>query len=178
MKNTQILGSTIISILLFGALDSNAQQVREMQPLEAHDFECLQSLECVQSSQSLKSKGWVFIFDETVDDLARELTAKMKSKHISFFATYDELGDVLRSKYKRENVALPRCLLKHLAEGTYKGWEITRSEMMVKNLDPTSIKYKVKLKNNTSTKSEVFDFKFINDLHLKHGGLGKYHRQM
>jgi len=174
MKITQILLSTIFPLLLLGTLDSKAQQMREMKPLDVQDFKCLQSLECVQSSQSLKSKGWTLVFDDTVDQFARELTARMKSEHVSFHAIYDELGNLIRSNYKLENAALPACLLKHLAEGDYKGWQIESSRLAVKNFDPASVKYKVMLKNKASTKSEVYDFAFINDLHLKYDGLAKH----
>jgi len=175
MKITQILLSTIFSLLLFGPLNTNAQQMREMKPLKVQDFKCLQSLECVQSSQHLKSKGWTFVFDDTVDKFARELTARMKGEHVYFHAIYDEKGNLIRSNYKLENAALPSCLLKHLAEGTYKGWQIAGSRLVVKNFDPASLKYKVILKNKASTKSVVYDNEFINDLHLKYEGLATKH---
>lgn len=174
MKITQILFSIIFFFLLISALDSKAQQVREMHPLDVQDFKCLQSLECVQNSQSLKSKGWVFIFDETVDEFARELTARMKGENVSFFALYDKQGHLIRSTYKQRNVALPKCLLSYLTEGNYEEWQITGSEMVLKDFDPTSIKYKVMLENHTSATSEVYDFEFINDLHLKYEGLATY----
>jgi hypothetical protein len=176
MKITQLLFAITFCFfsLHFGTNDSNAQQVREMQPLEALDFECLQSLECVQSSQSLKSKGWSFIFDETVDEYARELTAIMKSENIFFFAIYDHEGYVIRSDYKRNNSALPLCLLAYLAEGDYKGWQITGSELEIRDFDPATVKYKVILENKTSAKSEVYDYDFIESLHLKHEDLAQH----
>lgn len=174
MKITQVLLSVIFTFLILGALDSKAQQVREMHPLDVQDFKCLQSLECVQNSQSLKNKGWLFIYDETVDEFARELTARMKGETLSFFALYDKQGHLIRSNYKRNNVALPKCLLSYLTEGNYKGWQITGSEMVLKDFDPTSIKYKVMLENHTSATSEVYDFEFINDLHLKYEGMATF----
>jgi len=176
MKITQVLLFIILSFffLLFGVLEANAQQLREMQPLEVHDFHCLQWLECVENSQSLKDKGWSFIFDETVDEFAQELTASMKGENVSFFAIYDKEGFLIRSDYKRKNVALPKCLLSYLTEGKYKEWRITGSEMEMKDFDPDLVKYKVVLENHTSTTSEVFDAEFINDLHVKHEGLAKY----
>jgi hypothetical protein len=41
MKTTVILLSILFTLLVFGALDGIAQQLRELQPLEAHDFECM-----------------------------------------------------------------------------------------------------------------------------------------
>lgn len=174
MKITQILLLVIFTFLVLGALDSKAQQLREMQPLEVQDFKCLQSLECVQSSQNLKSKGWFFIFDETVDEYARELTARMKGENVSFFALYDKEGHLIRSTYKQRNVALPKCLLSYLTEGNYEEWQITGSEMVLKDFDPATIKYKVMLENHTSATSEVYDFEFINDLHLKYQDLATF----
>lgn len=168
-----MLLSILFNLLVFGALDGIAQQLREMQPLDPHDFECLQSLECVQDSKSLESKGWSFIFDETVDEYARELTARMKGENISFFAIYDKQGHLIRSNYKRQNIALPKCLLAYLTEGNYKDWQVIGSEMKMKDFDPSSVTYKVVLKNKTSDTSEVFDFDFINDLHLKYEGLAE-----
>jgi len=173
MKTTQIILLSTCSFLLFSTLDSQAQQVREMYPLEIHDFECLQSLQCAQSSQSLKNKGWTFIFDETVDEFTRELTARMKGENISFLAKYDKQGEVIRSTYKQNNAALPTCLLEYLSEGNYEEWQITGSEMVMRDFDATSITYKVKMKNKTTVASEEFDFEFINDLHQKYEGLAK-----
>lgn len=173
MKITYIISLFIFLYLHFGVLDAHAQQFRELQPLDVHNFECLKSLECAQNSQSLKSKGWSFVFDETVDEFAPELTAQMKGENISFFAIYDSKGYLIRSTYKREDVALPNRLLAYLTAGDYKGWQITRTEMVVKDFDPATVNYKVMLKNNTLAKSEVFDSKFINDLHLKNEGLVK-----
>ena len=174
MKIIQVLLLIVFFFLSIGVIDSNAQQFREMQPLEAHDFECLQSLQCVENSESLKNKGWAFVFDDTVDEFSKELTAKMKGSGLSFFAKYDELGNLIRSKYKRKNVALPPCLLKHLVEGSYKGWQITSSEMVIRDFDTTSIRYKVLLKNKRATKSEIYDVEFINGLHLGYEGLAKH----
>lgn len=92
MKTTQILPLFLISFLLLYVLDSNAQQTREMRPLDNYDFECLQSLECVQNSRSLKEKGWTFIFDETEDEFAQEFRASMKGEHISFLPSMIKKG--------------------------------------------------------------------------------------
>lgn len=171
---THTLFLTLFSYLLLSGLDAMAQQSREMQPLEIHDFECLQSLECIQSSQSLKRKGWSFIFDDTVDEFAPELTARMEGENISFLATYDKQGNMIKSKYERVNMALPRCLLTYLTQDNYQGWKIAGSEMQMKDFDPASVKYTVRLENETSMKSEAFDAEFINELHLKHEGLAQY----
>lgn len=174
MKITRILLPILFVSIFFGALELHAQQAREMYPLEIDDYECLKSLECIQSSQSLKRKGWSFIFDETVDEYARELTARMKGKNVSFLAKYDKEGFMIGSKYKLNNIALPTCLLTYLVEGKYKGWQITASEMVMDDFDPASVRYKVLLKNDTSLRSEVFDSEFIGDLHLKFDGHAKH----
>lgn len=173
MKITYFISLFIFSCLLIDASDAQGQQLREMQSLDAHDFECLKSLDCAQNSESLDSKGWAFISDETVDEVPRELTARMEGENIFFFAIYDKQGYLIRSTYKREDIALPNRLLAHLAEGDYKGWKITASEMVMKDFDPATITYKVMLENKTSAKSEVFDTDFINGLHLKSEGLVK-----
>lgn len=175
MKITQELLFIILPFLfLFRAFDSNAQQLREMQPLEVHDFECLQSLECVQKSHSLKSKGWAFVFDNTADEYHGELTAHMKGENIFFYAVYDKEGNLMRSHYKRKEVALPRCLLAHITENNSGKWRISDSQMILKNFDPATVKYKVMLESNTSERSEVYDFEFVNRLHVQHEGLVKH----
>ena len=173
MKITRILLSIIFSFLLFGALESKAQQTREMRPLGDNDLECLKSLVCAQNSHSLKSKGWSFIFDETVDEFAREFRASMKGKNVSLFALYDKEGFLIRSDYKRKNVALPKCLLSYLTESKYKDWQITGSEMKMKDFDPASVRYKVKLENKVVIVHEEYDYEFINDLNLRYEGLTK-----
>lgn len=174
MKYAQTLLFIAIPFVLIGALDANAQQVREMQSPELHDFECMKSLECIQDSQSLKGKGWSFIFDETVDEFAGELTARMKGDNISLMATYDKEGQLIASRYKRIDVALPNCLLAYLTESQYEGWQIIGSEMVIKDFDPATSQYTVFLENATSVRSEKFDYEFVNDLHLKHEGLAKH----
>lgn len=165
MNINRSLISTLFAFLILGTFDSNAQQLREMQALEAHDFECLRSLDCVQNSQSLKSKGWAFIFDETVDEFAKELTARMKGENIYFLAIYDKEGKLIKSTYRRKDVALPGCLLTFHTEDKHEGWRITGSEMVVRDFDPSTIKYKVKLESETSARSEEYDFDFISNLH-------------
>jgi len=173
MKIAQLLVWFIFTYSFFSIKVSNAQQNRELQPLESDDFECLQSIECIQDSRSLKDKGWLFVFDETVDEFQRELTASMKGENISLIAIYDEYGYLIRSEYKRKNVALPASLLSHLFEGSYKGWQLNGTELVMKNFDPATIKYKVVLENSTSTKSEVYDFEFISELNSEYEELTK-----
>lgn len=174
MKNYRLSLLILFASIFLCAFEVHAQQAREMDPLELSDYECLKSLECIQNSQSLKSKGWLFTFDETVDEYAEELTAHMKGQNVSLFAKYDKEGYMIRSKYKRDNVVLPGCLLAYLIEESYKGWRITASEMVVENFDPASIKYKVLLQNHTSARTEKFDSEFIGNLHLKFKGEAKH----
>lgn len=165
--------SALFALFMLSTFDSNAQQPREMYPLEVHDFECLRSLDCVQNSQSLKSKGWSFIFDETVDDFAKELTAQMKGENIYLYAIYDKEGKLIKSTYKRKDAALPKCLLTHHTEDNYNGWRITGSEMVVRDFDPSTIKYKVMLESETSARSEIYDFDLISDLHSSYEGMAE-----
>jgi hypothetical protein len=173
MRITQAIILTLVAFLMLGAYDSDAQQLREMQPLEDQDFECLKSLDCVQESQSLKSKGWSFIFDETVDAFANELTAHMKGENIYFFAVYDKEGNLVRSTYRRVDVALPKCLHRYHAENGNAGWRITGSEMTMKDFDPSTIKYKVMLESESSARSEVYDSDFISDVHMRYEGVAE-----
>lgn len=174
MKFTQRLLSIIFFFLLFGALESKAQQTREMRPLADNDFECLKSLECAQNSPSLKEKGWRFIFDESVDGFTQEFRAIMKGENISFFALYDKQGYLVRSEYKRKDVALPTPLLTHLFQSNYKDLKLIGTELVMKDFDPATVKYKVVLENNAVTMVEKYDYEFINDLHLQYEGLTKY----
>lgn len=173
MKFTQCLFSIIFFSLLLGALESKAQQTRVMRPLDDNDFECLKSLECVQNSPSLKEKGWKFVFDESVDDFTQEFRARMKGKDISFFALYDKQGYLIRSEYKRKDVALPTSLLTHLLQSNNKGLKLTGTELVMKDFDPATIKYKVIMENKTSKVSEEYDIYFITDLDSKYERLTK-----
>ncbi|PWN06513.1 hypothetical protein [Rhodohalobacter mucosus] len=165
--------TALVAFLMLGTIDLHAQELREMQPLEADDFECLQSLDCIQNSQSLKSKGWSFIFDETVDAFANERTAYMKGENIYFFAMYDKKGNLIRSTYRRKDVALPRCLHRYHAETADEGSRIAGSEMTMKDFDPSTIKYKVMLESGTSSRSEVYDSDFISDVHREYEGVAE-----
>jgi hypothetical protein len=109
-----------------------------------------------------------------VDEYARELTARMKGENVSFFALYDKQGEVIRSDYQRKNVALPTCLLAYLIEGEYQDWQITDSEMEMKDFDPKTIQYHVLLENGRSKKTAVFDFEFISKLHARHQDLVRH----
>jgi hypothetical protein len=169
MKITQI-----IFLFFFISVDSYSQQTRELLPLDNQDFKCLQSIECIENSQSLKQKGWSFIYDKTVDEFTRELTAIMKGENIYFFAIYDIEGSLIRSTYKRKNVPLPSCLLTYFSQGNYKEWQITGSEMVIRDFDPATINYKVELKNKKSSTSEKYDFDFISGLHLKYEKLARH----
>jgi len=173
MNINRPLISTLVAFLMLGTIDSNAQELREMQPLESADFECLQSLDCIQNSQSLESKGWSFTFDETVDAFANERTAYMKGENIYFFAMYDKKGNLIRSTYRRKNVALPKCLHRYHAETANEGSRIAGSEMTMKNFDPSTIKYKVVMESETSVRSKVYDVDFISDLHRTYEGVAE-----
>ena len=165
--------TALIAILWIGTVNLQAQELREMQPLESADFECLQSLDCIQNSRSLESKGWSFVFDETVDDLAGELTARMNGENIYFFAVYDEDGSLIRSTYRRIDAALPQCLHRYHAENGNQGWRITGSEMTIRNFDLSTIKYKVTLESESSSRSEVYDSDFISDVHRMYEGMAE-----
>lgn len=166
MKLLKTILSTVILLLLLPAVQLSAQSNREMRPLDAHDFKCLQSLECIQSSESLKAKGWSFIFDDSVEKFAQELTATMEGKNISFFAIYDKDGILIESVYKRKNIALPALLLAHLAETEMENSRLTSTEMVMKNFDASTISYNVVLERNSSLESKTFDMAFINSIHL------------
>lgn len=168
MNFRQITPLFIFPLLLICTLKSIAQQTREIHPLDDNDFECLKSLECAQNNQSLKKKGWAFVFDESVDKFAQEFRARMKGKNISFFALYDKQGYLIRSEYKRKNVALPSFLLTYLFQDNYKEWQLTGTELVMKDFDPATIKYKVVLENTSSIISKVYDFKFITGLDSKY----------
>ena len=150
--------------------DANSQQLREMKPLEHHDFECLQSLDCAQNSPSLSDKGWAFFFDRTVEPLTRELSASMKSDGVRLDAKYDQEGNLIRARYKRHNVALPKCLLIHLSMDQFSDWQIMESEFIIKDFNPSTAQYKVKLVNDTTVSFEKFNYQKIAELHEKYEG--------
>lgn len=144
---------------------------RELRPLDAEDFKCLQSLECIKSSENLKAKGWSFIFDDTVQKFAQELTARMEGKNISFYAVYDKKGNLIRSEYKRKNIALPASLLAYLAENELTHAQLTGTEMVMKNFDASTISYKVMLESKSSVESKNFDIAFIDNIRMNSEGL-------
>jgi hypothetical protein len=158
--------ATLLISLSWTVLTS-AQQMRELRPLSAQDFKCLQSLECIQNSESLKAKGWSFVFDNTVEKFAQELTAKMEGKNISFFAVYDKQGKLIESEYKRFNIALPSELLSYLAENNNDKWLLTGSEMIMQNFDESTIYYNVTLEKQSQIRSESYDMAFINTIDVE-----------
>ena len=166
MRFTQLLLISISVFLFCNTLNISAQQIREMQPLDSQDFECLKSLHCIKSNQEIRDKGWSFIFDETVPESSGELTARMKSENVSFYAVYDENGNLIRSTYKRNNVALPAYLLAYIFRDNSNGWKITGAEMSVNNCDPASIKYEVHLESPESSIVNVYDYEFLNEIRL------------
>ncbi len=157
----------VLCVMVF---EAKTQQLREMQSLAQQDFECLQSLDCAQTNPILEEKGWTFVFDETVDDFAKELTASMKSEQVNLNAIYDRHGNLIRARYKRYNVSLPKCLLIHFSLDQYEEWKIAESELWIKDFDPVSARYKVKLINNTAETYEEFDYDMIAELHDKYEG--------
>ena len=173
MKITQKVLLLVVPVMTFVAPAGEAQEMREMQALEVIDYECLRSLDCAQSSQSLKAKGWAFIYDDTVDENAGKLTARMVGENVYFFAIYDEQGKVVKSTYQRDGIALPRSLLSYFTQSRYKGWQITGTEMVMTNFDPNSKIYRVTIQNKSSVKSIIIDTEFIKQLHEKGKGLAR-----
>lgn len=169
MNFRQITPLFIFPLLLICTLKSIAQQTREIHPLDDNDFECLKSLECAQNNQSLKKKGWAFVFDESVDEFTQEFRASMKGKNISFFALYDKQGYLVRSEYKRKDAALPTPLLTHLSQSNYKDLKLAGTELVMKDFDPATIKYKVVFEDETSTVTDAFDIDFIAGLDSNDG---------
>jgi hypothetical protein len=45
--------------------------------------------------------------------------------------------------------------------------------MVVRDFDPSTIKYKVMLESETSARSEVYDFDLISDLHSSYEGMAE-----
>ena len=166
MKSLKPILTLTVLLLLLSSIQISAQHTRELRPLEASDFKCLQSLECIRGSESLKVKGWSFVFDDTVEKFAQELTAKMEGENISFFAVYDKEGDLIKSVYTRKNVALPANLLSYLAENNDKGWKLAGTEMIMNNFDESTIVYNVELENHTISESRNYDLAYINDIIL------------
>lgn len=172
MKSNTTIRLTIasLSLLCVMVFEAKSQQLREMQPLAHQDFECLQSLDCAQTNPILQNKGWTYVLDETVDVFTQELTASMKSEQVNFNAIYDRQGNLIRARYKRNNVSLPRCLLIHLSLDQYEEWHIAESELLIKDFNPVSARYKVKLINNTAETFEEFDYDMIAEFHDKYEG--------
>lgn len=172
MKTIMTLRIIIISILILfiSTFEARTQEVRELRSLDLQDFECLKSLDCAQNSPILKNKGWAFVFEEPVAPFAREFTASMKGEDVHFHARYNQQGDLLSARYKRNNVKLPKCLLIHLTEDADEHWQIAESELDMKNFDPALIRYRVKLQNHTTETYEEYDYEKIRELHNRYEG--------
>jgi len=165
---------TISSLLLFVFIfEAKTQPMRDLQPLKLQDFECMKSLECAQNSQNLHNKGWAFVFTEPPAPYTREFTASMKSEDVNLNAKYNQRGDLIRARYKRNNAALPKCLMIHLTEDSDEDWQIKESELVMKNFDPASVRYRVKLQNQTTEILEEFDYDEIRNLHENYEGSEK-----
>ncbi len=167
MKTVKAILSLTFIILLFSISQLHAQSARTLLPLDTHDFKCLKSVECIKNSESLKEKGWSFIFDDSVEKFAQELTAKMNGENVSFYAVYNKEGDLIRSEYKRKNLALPPTLLAYLAENNQEGWILTGTQMVMHNFDESTINYEVIIQNGSSTESINYDLAFIEGLFTK-----------
>jgi hypothetical protein len=166
-----IMCTLLLSMMSF---DAKSQHLRELKPLAHHDFECLQSLDCAQNSTSLTDKGWAFIPDHTVEPLTREFTASMKSDDVRLQAKYDQEGNLIRARYTRYNVALPKCLLIHLSLDHYSEWQISESEFIIKDFNPSTAQYKVKLINENAETLEEFDYQMITELHERYEGQAEF----
>lgn len=164
MKSIQSILSVTLLLFVFSASQLYAQETRILQPLDTQDFKCLKTLACIQSSESLKEKGWSFIFDDTVEKFAQELTASMEGENVSFFAIYNKEGHLVRSVYQRKNMSLPHALLVYLIENNPEGVTLTGTAMTMHNFDESTITYEAVLQNGTSTESKNFDIAFIEEL--------------
>jgi len=158
--------------LIIAVLPVNAQQTeRVLLPLSEEDYECLQKINCITESLTLKEKGWAFAFDNSVDKFTRELTASMKGTNIDFNATYDKDGNLIHATYKRQNFALPANLLAHLARPEFNGWRMAGNEMIVNNFKEEQTKYRVFMENGTSKMTLRFDHTDILNLETGTGKL-------
>lgn len=169
---------TIISIalcfgltVLFTAEPLLAQQSeRQIVPLSEEDYECLQQLSCVVESKELREKGWVVTFDETIADYPQERTAQLKGDNIALTARYDKEGNLLRGKYERQNVALPRDLLAHLAGEDFSGWEMTGNNMTVRDFNAASTVYNIILESEDGEKTVTFTHSDIMNMKKRKAG--------
>ncbi|TVQ68093.1 MAG: hypothetical protein EA360_00680 [Balneolaceae bacterium] len=164
MKTLQTIISLTLIIKIFSVSLPYAQDTRTLLPLDAKDFQCLKSVDCIKNSESLKEKGWSFIFDDTVENFPQELTAKMDGENVSFFAIYNKEGDLIRSEYKRKNMSLPTSLFAYLADNSQDGWILTGTQMVMYNFDESTVTYEVFLQNGSSSESMNFDIAFIEAL--------------
>jgi len=169
----------VASILIFSSsciffINVKAQELRKLEPLDKGDFKCLQSIQCIQNSSTLKAKGWKFIFDRTVEKFPQELTARMKGENISFFAIYDKKGNLIKSKYKRTDVPLPPSFLVYLTQQKYKGWQIAATEFTMENFDTSLVTYRVLLKREKSKLTKEYDQEFVNKIDRKFKSIAEH----
>lgn len=174
MKTVLSTLSLTLLLLLLSAIQINAQNNRTLLPLDAQDFKCMKTLDCVQSSESLKDKGWSYIFDDSVEKFAQELTAMMEGENVSFFAVYDKEGYLIKSVYKRKNMSLPPSLLVYLVENNPEGLKLTGTSMTMHNFDESTITYEVVLQNGFATESKNYDIAYIEEL-TEYQGLRDLH---
>lgn len=150
--------SFTIIIVLLAALPLFAQQTdRPLIPLSTDNFECMQNVHCLTESEALKDKGWVFVFDNSVEKTTRELTAAMNGNNISLNARYNKDGELINATYKLQNFILPSALLTHLAGTEFEGWRMTGNEMVVNNFMTEQTEYLVYMENGTKSKTLSFD---------------------
>jgi len=163
-------------ILLITALPLHAQQQdRPLTPLSTDNFECMQHVHCLTESEALKDKGWVFVFDNSVEKSIQELTASMNGENISLQATYNKDGALINATYKLQNFILPSTLLVHLTGPEFDGWRMAGNEMVVNNFMAEQTEYRVFMENGTKSKTLSFHPAEIKDLAPHAGQLTDIH---
>jgi hypothetical protein len=154
--------SAIIGLLLsmvFNVEPALAQtENRQIKPLSEANYACFQQLNCVANSEALKEKGWNVQFDETIKNYPQARTARMSGDGLEVTARYDKDGKLLSGMYELHNTALPRVLLAHLADNSFKGWAMTGNKITVRNFNAATTTYQVTLANESEKKTVRFSY--------------------
>ncbi len=98
------------------------------------------------------------VYDESAQTpTLRSYQIQGSSKGGNLMATYDKDGKLIRAKYVTKNTRLPKHITEHLVMDEYKDWTMVSNKVTVRNFDPESTEYQVKMKNGKQTQTLHFD---------------------
>lgn len=158
MKNLNLCFLILSIFIIIPASQLFSQNIdRPLLPLSEDDFACFQTVDCVLSSDELKEKGWNFTIDDSVTDHPQELTFNMKGANVFLNAAYTKEGNLIRAKYQLFNRAVPSAVMNDLTEGDFKEWTVVANTLTVRNFDPATTEFVLKLKKGELSEKVKFN---------------------